>query len=457
MKRYGRYGVSKYLVAVLFLVVGLIVGAVIPMTMPGAVVTTTVTQSKVVTTTETVTIAAPTTPTTTKPTGFAGNILIGALVELKGTYVHEGEQALNGFKVAVKWLNEHGGVKVGDKAYKVELKYYDDESSTQRVPELASKLVTEDKVNFLMAPYSSGLTIAAAPVAEQYRIVMMDHGGASDTIFQRGYKYVVQVILPASTYLKSAVDFIAEKDPNAKIALIYENEPFAGIVAKGAEEEIHKKGLALVYKKPYEKGATEFSSIISEAMATGADVLIGGGHFNDGTALVQQSWQLGWKLKTIAIVVAPSLPEFKDQLKEAANGVMGPVHWDIGVKWGPESAKKLGIEWFGPTQEEFIRMFKEISGGKTPEYHAAEAAASILFLAKGIERAGSLDSDAVRAALNEVDIMTFYGRIKIDPTGLQIGHNPILVQWQAGEKKIVYPPDAAETNPIYPAENWYKR
>ncbi|MDK2372345.1 MAG: amino acid ABC transporter substrate-binding protein [Candidatus Korarchaeota archaeon] len=456
-----RYGVSKYVTAVAFLVIGLIVGAAIAMSSPGQVVTTTVTQSRVVTVTKTITPAAPTTtPTTTqKPTGFTGTIYIGTTISLKGKFAHEGEYALNGFKVAIKWLNEvHGGIKVGDKVYKVELKYYDDESSSQRVPELYSKLITEDKVNFLLAPYSSGLTKAAAPVAEQNKIIMVSHGGASDSIFQQGYKYVVQTLSPASTYLRSVVDLIAEKDPNAKIALIYENAAFAATVAKGAKDEIQKRGLKLVYEKPYEKGATEFGSIINEAMAAGAEVLLGGGHFADGTALVQQAWQLGWKLKGIGIIVAPALAEFKEQLKEAADGVMYPAQWEIGVKYSPEAAKKLGIEWFGPTNEEYIQMYKEISGGGMPDYHAAEATAAILHLAKAIEVAGSLDSDAVRAAFNKVDIMTFFGRLKIDPaTGLQVGHQMVVVQWQAGEKKIVYPPEAAQAGPIYPAENWYKR
>ncbi len=397
---------------------------------------------------------APATTTAAKPC----KILIGTTVSLKGKFAHEGELALNGMKVAVKWINDHGGVKVGGKTCTLELKYYDDESSSQRVPELYSKLITEDKVNFLLAPYSSGLTKAAAPVAEQNKIVMVSHGGASDSIFQQGYKYIVQTLSKATSYMAGIVDLIAEKDPNAKLAFIYENAPFAATVMKGAKDEAAKKGLKVVYEKPYEKGATEFGSIINEAMAAGADVLMGGGHFQDGTALVQQAWQLGWKLKAIAIMVAPTLPEFKQQLGNAANGVMAPAQWEIGVKYSPEAAKKLGIEWFGPTNDEFLSMYKEISNGGTPDYHAAEAAAAILHLVKAIEVAGSLDSNAVRQAFNKIDIMTFFGRLKIDPaTGLEVGHKMIAIQWQNGEKKIIYPPEAAEAQPVYPAENWYKR
>ena len=435
-----RRGVSKGVIIGIVIVIVVIIAAALLMMQP-----------------------SPTPPVTSTPkptkTQATGKIVIGFTISLKGKFTHEGELSLNGIKAMVKWVNEKkGGVKVGDKIYKLDIKYYDDESSSQRVPELYSKLIKEDKVNFLLAPYSSGLTKAAAPIAEQNKVLIISHGGASDSIFQQGYKYAVQTLSPASRYLKGVIDLIAEKDPNAKIALIYENAAFAATVAKGAKAEAEAKGLSIVYEKPYEKGATEFGSVVNEAMAAGADVLVGGGHFADGTALVQQAWQLGWKLKAIGIIVAPAVPDFKKQLGDAANGVIYPAQWEIGVKYSPEAARKLGVEWFGPTNEEFIGLYKEVSGGETPDYHAAEAAASVLYLVKAIETAGSLDSDAVRAAFNKIDIMTFFGRLKIDPdTGLQVAHEMVLVQWQNGEKKIIYPPAAAQASPIYPASNWFNR
>jgi len=403
------------------------------------------------------TTTTTTTTTTTLPSG--GKILVGMTVSLKGKYAHEGTLALRGVQIAIEWVNSHGGVVVGGKKYTLDLKYYDDESSSQRVPELYTKLISEDHVNFLLAPYSSGLTKAAAPIAENNKVLMISHGGASDTIFQQGYKYIVQTLSPATHYLKSVIDLLAaQNDPEIKIALIYENAAFASTVAQGAKDEINAKGLNLVYEHAYEKGTKDFSSIINEAMSKGANVLIGGGHFEDGTALVKQAWQLNWKLKAIGIIVAPTLPEFHDQLKDAAENVMAPAQWEVGVSYSPSTAKKLGLEWYGPTNDEFVNMYKQKFNGEVPDYHAAEAAASILYLVKAIEAANSLDSTAVRNAFNNLDIMTFFGELKIDPaTGLQVNHQMIVVQWQNGVKKIVWPKEAAEANPIYPASNWWNR
>ncbi len=402
---------------------------------------------------------APAGSPTAPAAGWAGTIKIGTTVSLQGKFAHEGELALCGFKVGIEWVNEHGGVVVDGKRYRLELVYYDDKSSKEEVQKLFTKLITQDGVDFLLAPYSSSLTLAAVPVAEQYRKVILSHGGASDAIFAKGYRYVVQVLSPASLYLASALDFLASTgDRDIKIALIYEDAAFAKSVAEGAKKKAQELGLPIVFEQTYPKGTTDFSQIIERAKASGANVLLGGGHFQDGLQLVKQAYDLGWRLKFIAIIVAPTLPEFYEQLgPEIAEGVAAPAQWEIGVKYSPETAEKMGIEWYGPTNEEFVEMVREICGIE-PDYHVAEATAAILFLAKAIERAGSLDSDAVRQAFNGLKIMTFFGPLWIDPeTGKQVGHPMVLIQWQNGKRVIIWPPEAATAEPIYPLPNWWQR
>jgi len=389
--------------------------------------------------------------------GEAGTILIGTTVSLQGKFAHEGALALCGFKVAIDWVNKHGGVDVGGKKYKLDLVYYDDKSSKDEVPKLFTKLVTQDRVDFLIAPYSSSLTLAAVPIAEQYRKVILSHGGSSDAIFAKGYKYIVQVLSPASYYLKPAIDLLKSTgDKDVKIAFIYEDSAFSKSVVKAAIEYAKQQGLQVVFEQAYPKGTTDFSQIISTAKASGANVLLGGGHFQDGLQLVKQAHDLGWRLKFIAILVAPTLPDFYKSLgPEIAEGVAAPAQWEIGVKYSPETAKQQGIEWYGPTNEEYVEMVREMCG-YDPQYHAAEASAAILYLVKAIEKAGSLDSDAVRKAFNDLKLMTFFGPLWIDPaTGKQVGHSIVLIQWQNGKKEIVWPPEAATADPVYPLPNWW--
>ncbi|MEB3773908.1 MAG: amino acid ABC transporter substrate-binding protein [Desulfurococcales archaeon] len=394
----------------------------------------------------------------TYPEQVSGDVIkIGMTISLSGKYQHEGMQALCGIQAAIDYFNDKGGIDVGGKKYKLQLIYYDDQSKKDLINSLYTQLVTSDGAMFLLAPYSSGLTLAAAPISQQYKRIMISHGGASDKIFQQGYQYMVQILTPASKYFKTTLELIKEKDPQAKIAFIYENAAFAKAVMGGAKAYAKELGLNVVYENTYEPKSTDFSSIIAEAKSSGAEVLIGGGHYEDGFQLVKQAYELGWKLKFISILVAVTHESFyKDLGPSIAENVAGPSQWEPMASYTPEAAKKAGKEWFGPTKEEWLSYFNKHCEG-TPAYQAAEAGAAIVFLVKAIQEAGSLDTDAVRQAMNNLDIMTFFGPLKIDPkTGLQVGHPMVLLQWQNGEKQIIYPESAATADPVYPAPNWWK-
>ena len=401
----------------------------------------------------------PTKPTTT-PTAKEAVVKFGAPISLSGKFAEEGKQSLWGMQVAVRWINEHGGIKIGDKTYKVELVYYDDESKKETVQSLIERLATVDKVKFILAPYSSGLTFAAAPIAEKYHVLLNSHGGASDRIFEQGYRYVVQTLSPASMYQIGFLDMVHKLDPNAKrLALVYEDAEFSKTVHRAAKEYAEKLGFEIVYDKTYPKGVTDLSPILNELKATKPDILIGGGHFADGQLLVKQLAELKIDVKGISILVAPSFPKFYEALGTIAEGVCAPAQWEVGVAYSPEVAKKMGIEWYGPTQEEFMKLFREVAGGNvTPAYQAAEAAAAVLAYAKAIEKAQSLDVDKVRDAMDNLTFMCLYGVWKIDPkTGKQIGHKMIVIQWINGQKKIVWPEEAANAKPCYPMPTWEEK
>lgn len=383
-------------------------------------------------------------------------IVVGATLSLTGKYAKEGEMSLLGALAVIKWINDNGGIKIGDKTYMLELKYYDDESNKDRVKSLAERLIKEDGVKFLLAPYSSGLTAAAAPIAEKYGAIMISHGGASDKIFQQGYKYVVQVLTPASRYFVSVLDMVKAIDPEATtVAIVYKENPFSTVVAEGAKAYAEQLGFQVVYFKSYPADAQDLTPVLQPLKDLNPDIILGGGHFADGQLLARQLYELGIRPKLVAILVAPALPEFYETLGEAAEGVAYPSQWEPGVKFSPDNVPP-GYEWYGPTVGEFLEYFRMVAEergkqGLTPSYHAADAAAAILFLAKAIEKAQSLDPDDVRQAMNDLALFTFYGKIKIDPeTGLQVGHEMIVGQWQNGRKVIVWPREAAEAEPLYP-------
>ena len=116
---------------------------------------------------------------------------IGSAISLTGKYATNGIHAKNGYEFAIKKIDEAGGVKVGDKCYNFKVTYYDDESKGDRGATLAERLINQDKVQYMLGPYSSGLTKAIAPVTEKYKIPMVEAEGASRSLFNKGYEYPV--------------------------------------------------------------------------------------------------------------------------------------------------------------------------------------------------------------------------------------------------------------------------
>ena len=386
-------------------------------------------------------------------------VVIGFTASQTGKYNVSSTRQTTGLQMWMDDVNNAGGVKLADgTVVKFKAVSYDDESNKDRVQELYTKLATDDKADFLISPYSSGLTAAAAVIAEQYGIPMITTGAASDKTYKQGYTVVYQAYTPASRYLTGAIDLLMNLDPNAKkVAFVYENSKFATGVNEAAKAYAEDKGLDVVLFEGYDPDTKDFNAIINKIEAAGPDAILGGGHFQDGSTFARQLYEKGTDVKFISLLVAPPEPTFAE-LGDAAVGVTGPSQWEPAAKYTPESAKAAGLEWFGPTGDSFTKAYQAANNGEDPSYHVAGGYAAGLILQKAIETAGSVDKDAVMKALDATDMMIFFGHIKFDTSadahGLQVGHDMILIQWQKdGDKlvkQVVWPEAGATAKPIYP-------
>jgi len=137
-------------------------------------------------------------------------IILGSAISFTGKYSTNGIHAKNGYNLGVKRINETGGVRVGGKAYRLKIIYYDDESTPLRTAQLAERLIKQDGVKFMLGPYSSATTKAIAPITEKYKIPMVEAEGASRGLFNKGYKYLFCVISTSEQYLASSITLAAE-------------------------------------------------------------------------------------------------------------------------------------------------------------------------------------------------------------------------------------------------------
>ena len=385
-------------------------------------------------------------------------LTIGFTSSLTGSQEVSSKRQVNGFTLWMKQVNEGGGIKLSDgTVVKFKFVTYDDESNTERVQELYTRLITEDKADLLISPYSSGLTSAASIVAEQNAKVMITVGAAEDAAYETGNTSLFQIYTPGSLYMASTVDMLKELDPSAKIALVYENDKFSTSVVNGIKPYLTQQGFEVVLEEGYASDTTDFGPVVNKIASSGATVLLGGGHYNDGTALARSLFERKIGLDLIFLLVAPADTKFPE-LGDAAEGVMTSSQWELAATHTEQEATNLGKDWFGPSGEQFAADY-QTAFGDPPTYHVAGGYAAGLVLQKAIIDADSVDPEAVKNALNAMDMFTFYGGIKFDTTaeahGLQIAHQMVVVQWQkndAGELKrvVVAPPDVRKSEPLFP-------
>jgi branched-chain amino acid transport system substrate-binding protein len=363
---------------------------------------------------------------------------------------------MNGINLWLDAVNKDG-IKVGDKVVKFETVSYDDESTTDRVQQLYTKLATEDKVDLMISPYSSGLADAAAVISEQYGKILITTGAASEGTYKKGYTHVFQAYTPASGYLTPSIDLLAKLDPSAKkIAIVHENDKFSTDVAKAAEAYAKDQKYEVVMSEGYDTGTTDFGPFINKIQAAAPDAIIGGGHFADGSTFAKQLAEKKISVKFLSLIVAPPEPTFS-KIGDGALAVVGPSQWEPGLAYSEDAAKTMKIPWYGPTEQEFADAYKA-KYNADPSYHGAGGYTAGMLLQKGLEDAGSTDTEAIKAALDKVDMMTFFGHLKFNTTdeahGLQAGHTMVLMQWQKdGDKlvkKIVWPEEAATGKALYP-------
>src|SRR5579862_5693099 len=328
-------------------------------------------------------------------------ITIGFTASQTGPLNNDSVAQMRGFELWRDGVNAAGGIKAGGKQYKISLVSYDDESQNVRVQQLYTRLITQDKAQFLFSPYSSGLVATAAIISEQYGRVMLTTGGAEEKTYRLGNKNLFQLYSPAGQYLAGALQALKAVNPKAQVAFVYEDDPFSKAVAQVTRDLAKQQGLAVVLDESYSASTTDFGPIINKVISAKADALMGGGHYPDGSTLARQLHDQKAGLKWVTLLVAPDTPKFAE-LGDAAVGISVPSQWMPQVTFKPD---------FGPTAKEFATRFNDkfkIAAG----YHAAGGYTAGLLLQHAIEESGSIDQAKVAAALNKMDVTTMFGRTK---------------------------------------------
>jgi branched-chain amino acid transport system substrate-binding protein len=374
-------------------------------------------------------------------------ITLGTAVQLTGKDANTGRYYRDGYQFATDKINEKGGITVGGKTYKFKLDILDNQSDTNLDVQLYTKLITQDKVDFLLGSYSSAVVLVDTSVAEKFEIPMVQGGGAASQIFSRGYKWVFGTLPRAEDYFSSTIAMLGQLDPKPKtVALITADDAFDVSVAQGTRELLKKAGLETVLDQQYAANSADFSSVLTLVKSKQPDVVLWGGLLAEVLNAIRQAKSLNVSAKDLtSFTVGPPTADFRKALEKDAEYAFGMT------PWVPTGALK--DDFFDTDKafnEAYIAKF-----GYEPDYHAASAAADVEVYAKAIAKAGSLDKKAVRDAIAQSDFASLFAHVKFSSNG-QIDVPQIAVQIHDGKVVPVYG-ETMIIKPRYPVPAWNKR
>jgi branched-chain amino acid transport system substrate-binding protein len=399
---------------------------------------------------ETATTAAEETPTTEaseEPTTTAGEVAeapeairIGAVVPLTGAFAGGGAQIQRGYVYAVDAINEAGGVMVEEfgTALPLELDLRDDASDPNQTTSIMDELAGSDIVAYL-GGFATPVHAAGSATAERNGIPYLGAATSTQALHEQGYRYFFSPFPKspdmAVTVFEMLNGLIPEGDRPLNVGIFQEATDWGEELGPLFVQEAESHGYEVVYHETYAPGTTDYTDLILGAQAAGVEALLSLPTPPDGFAIYQQMGELGWKPPFNLVIRAADVPTWND-LGAAGEGVVLSTPWHPALGFpGTEAVNERHLE------EE----------GRPADPVVGSAYALIEILADAIERAGTLDHDAVRDAIAATDgLETIIGPITFREDGTAPVPNPQM-QRIGGAIELIWPAESATSELVYPA------
>ncbi|MEA2947948.1 MAG: branched-chain amino acid transport system substrate-binding protein [Alphaproteobacteria bacterium] len=374
-------------------------------------------------------------------------VTLGAAVQLTGNLAGTGRYYRDAYQFMVDKINEKGGISVGGKTYKLALKLLDSKSDSTLGSRLHERMVSKDKVDFLLGPFSSNDVLAGSSVAEKHQVPMIQAGGASSRIFSRGYKYVFGTLPSADDYFRSTIEMLEQLKPEARtVGLVSGDDAFDASLSGATNALLKKAGLEVVLDQQYSERIPNFYNILTLIKSKAPDVLLWSGHEAGAISFIRaaKSRKINPNLLS-SFTVGVSSANFRKVLGKEANYAFGMTPW--------LPSERLRDRWFGDASQ-FASAYEQ-KFRYAPDYHAAAAVAAVQAYVMAIDAAGTLDPKQVRDAIAKVDFESVYGRVRFGENG-QIVLPQTVIQIQDDKVIEVYT-DKLVNPPVYPVPSWDKR
>lgn len=357
-------------------------------------------------------------------------IRIGIALSQTGNLADSSKHYWRGVELWRDDINAHGGLL----GKKVEFVIYDDRSDAATSAKLYERLITSDNVDLLVSTIGSAQAATATAVAEKHHRVMINGGGASESIQLRGFKYIFQTAARISNYV-DGIDPLMKMYKVRSMAFVSRDYGAARDMDKVLKTMAQKNNVSVVQDEYFPAGNVDFSSQIAKARQEKPELWISVGYPNEAIEMARQFHASNYTPK---IFVHNGVAQ-EDFLKSAGKDGEGAV----GMSLYEPTLKTAG-------NAEFVKEFKARYGYE-PGYYSSFGYVGVYVLGEAVKRAGSLDQEKLRQVLTTMKLDTIMGRHEVDPkTGMQVGIRGLLVQVQNGKREVIWPGDLKTADPKLP-------
>ncbi|NYT78401.1 ABC transporter substrate-binding protein [Alcaligenaceae bacterium] len=404
-------------------------------------------------------LATAATPAATTATAPA-EIKIGTLYASSGPFAAISMPVNLGLKLWVEQENAKGGVMVKPYGKRIPIKLiaYDDQSNTATATTLYNQLITQDKVDLLVADSGSVLTSMAVPLAKEHKMLLFDTTGTGGTFFTPDNPYIVLMSDPVSTvWPKYVADFLTHEGPKLgikRVALLYATNDFTTTQANAVRTMIKDSHapLDIVYDKGVPTNTSNYTVLINSMQAEKPDAVVQMGYPDNDVAFLRNLHDSGSSFKWL-FDIYPGL-ETDHMLKTAGVDAMKYVY-----TYTTSSEMEYKAE-SGMSLPEFRKAWNQAypSGKVAFGFNSVAGYTTGLIIQNALAATDSMDQMDLRKAVFSLSgkLKTLDGTFELDKNGAQIGEiTPLgqLVPDGKGSLKftIVYPPELATGKPVYPA------
>jgi branched-chain amino acid transport system substrate-binding protein len=358
----------------------------------------------------------------------ADPVRIGFSIAQTGLFAQAAPSQMTAYEMWRDEVNAAGGLDVGGEQRTIEFVWYDDESNPTKAAQIYEKLITDDKVDLLLAPWGTPTHLAVAGTLEKYGFPMVGNTAASVAIRQVAPGNIWFPTSAIPDKIGPALAALAKSAGVTKAAIIANVLPFSQENLEYLVPALGAEGIEVVINESYPPDIADMTTLLTAIKDSGADGVIALSYPADSFLYMGQAKEIGVTAPFQFLLVGPTIAAFADAFGPVADNVVTLGHWS------PHQAAWARAK---PFYDAYVARF-----GMKPDYlDTALAYMSCEILQQAVAKAG-LDKDALRATIASETFDTINGPVKFD--GVENAITPTaFLQLQGGEMHLIWPADIA--------------